>query len=100
MSPEAKRHLANWRDEIDSAALYRALADVEGDARLAEVYRQLAATEERLAAYVIREHGRGRSVTEILEDPYLRNRTTEQQRARLLERPEVLRAIGEQTTAG
>ena len=59
-----------------------------------------SATEERLAAYVIREHGRGRSVSEILEDPYVRNRTTDQQRARLLERPEVLRAIGEQTSAG
>jgi hypothetical protein len=57
-------------------------------------------TEERLAAYVIREHGRGRSVAEILEDPYLRNRTTEQQRARLLERPEVIRAIGQQTSGG
>jgi hypothetical protein len=56
--------------------------------------------EERLAAYVIREHGRGRSVAEILEDPYLRNRTTEQQRARLLERPEVIRAIGQQTSGG
>jgi hypothetical protein len=54
-------------------------------------------TEDRLAAYVIREHGRGRSVTEILEDPYLRNRTSEQQRARLLERPEVIRAIGQLT---
>jgi hypothetical protein len=53
-------------------------------------------TEERLAAYVIREHDRGRTVADILEDPYLRNRTTEQQRARLLERPEVIRAIGQQ----
>jgi len=57
-------------------------------------------TEERLAAYVIREHGRGRAVAEILEDPYVRNRSTEQQRARLLERPEVIRAIGENTAAG
>jgi hypothetical protein len=53
-------------------------------------------TEDRLAAYVIREHGRGRTVADILEDPYLRNRTTEQQRRRLLERPEVIRAIGQQ----
>jgi hypothetical protein len=53
-------------------------------------------TEERLAAYVIREHDRGRTVADILEDPYLRNRTTEQQRSRLLERPEVIRAIGQQ----
>jgi hypothetical protein len=53
--------------------------------------------EDRLAAYIIREHGRGRPVREILEDPYLKNRTSEQQRARLLERPEVIRAIGQQT---
>jgi hypothetical protein len=57
-------------------------------------------TEERLAAYVIREHGRGRAVAEILEDPYVRNRSTEQQRARLLERPDVIRAIGDDTAAG
>ena len=50
--------------------------------------------EERLAAYVIREHGRGRSLEEILEDRYLLNRTTPAQRARLLDRPEVIRAIG------
>jgi hypothetical protein len=57
-------------------------------------------TEDRLAAYVVREHGRGRPVREILEDPYLRNRTSEQQRARLLERPDVIKAIGHQAPAG
>ena len=51
--------------------------------------------EERLAAYVIREHDRGRSLEEILEDRYLINRTTPQQRQRLLDRPEVIRAIGD-----
>ena len=56
--------------------------------------------EERLAAYVIREHDRGRSLEEILNDRYLLNRTTEQQRARLLDRPEVVRAIGDDTIAG
>jgi hypothetical protein len=54
-------------------------------------------TEDRLAAYIIREHARGRPVREILEDPYVRNRTSEQQRARLLERPDVIRAIGQHT---
>jgi VIT1/CCC1 family predicted Fe2+/Mn2+ transporter len=48
---DAERHLANWRDEIDSAALYRALAELEPDARLAEVYRRLAAAEERHAGF-------------------------------------------------
>ena len=51
--------------------------------------------EERLAAYVIREHDRGRSLDEILEDRYLINRTTPSQRQRLLDRPEVIRAIGD-----
>ena len=53
--------------------------------------------EERLAAYVIREHDRGRSLEEILQDRYLQNRTTPQQRERLLDRPEVIRAIGDDT---
>ncbi|MDQ2910067.1 MAG: hypothetical protein M3R26_06720 [Actinomycetota bacterium] len=51
--------------------------------------------EERLAAYVIREHERGRPLREILEDPYVRNRATPQELARLLDRPEVIRALGD-----
>jgi hypothetical protein len=53
-------------------------------------------SEDRLAAYLIREHGRGRSVDEILADPYVVNRTSESQRNRLLERDDVLRAVGQQ----
>lgn len=37
------------QDELDSAYLYRTLADHEADARLAEVYRRLAAAESRHA---------------------------------------------------
>jgi hypothetical protein len=55
--------------------------------------------EESLAAYVVREHRLGRSVEDILDDPYLKNRCTDEQRLRLLERPEVIRAIGEDTAA-
>jgi hypothetical protein len=51
-------------------------------------------SEERIAQYVIREHERGRPLADILEDPYVRNRTTPQERARLLDRPEVVRALG------
>jgi hypothetical protein len=51
-------------------------------------------TEERLAAYVIREHGRGRSLADILDDPYVRNRCTAAECARILDRPEVIRALG------
>jgi hypothetical protein len=55
--------------------------------------------EDRLAAYVIREHARGRSLNEVLEDPYVRNRVTPQQVARLLDRPDVIHALGESTVS-
>jgi hypothetical protein len=51
--------------------------------------------EERVAAYVIREHDRGRSLAQILDDPYVRNRCSQQEIARLLDRPDVLKAIGD-----
>ncbi|HSC48723.1 MAG TPA: hypothetical protein VLD16_00560 [Gaiellaceae bacterium] len=51
--------------------------------------------EDRLAAYVIREHERGRALDEILDDPYVRNRATPQEVQRLLDRPEVIHALGE-----
>jgi hypothetical protein len=76
-------------------------------ARLGDLFRNpfsflfsRSSQEERLAAYVIREHDRGRSLEEILADRYLINRTTPAQRARLLDRPEVVRAIGDDTIAG
>lgn len=47
---DVKRYLANWADERNSAALYRALAAGEQDAKLAEIYRRLAATEDKHAA--------------------------------------------------
>jgi hypothetical protein len=55
---------------------------------------QRSSGEERVAAYVIREHDRGRDLAEILEDRYVQNRLTPDQRARLLDRPEVIKAIG------
>ena len=53
--------------------------------------------EDRVAAYVIREHERGRSLEEILEDPYVRNRLTPTQRPRLLDRTDIIRAVGGDT---
>ncbi len=55
--------------------------------------------EDRLAAYVIREHERGRPLAEILEDPYIQNRATPQQRERLLDRPEIVHALGQTAIA-
>ena len=55
--------------------------------------------EERIAQYVIREHRAGRSLEQILADPYVRNRCTPQETARLLDRPELIHALGEDMVA-
>jgi hypothetical protein len=49
--------------------------------------------EEHVARYVIREHERGRSLSEILEDKYVQNRLTTEQQRRLLDRPEIIQAF-------
>jgi VIT1/CCC1 family predicted Fe2+/Mn2+ transporter len=49
--PNVSQYLASWQDEIESAALYRVLAEVESQEQLAEVYRRLAATEEEHAVF-------------------------------------------------
>lgn len=51
--------------------------------------------EDRVAAYVVREHDRGRSLDDILDDPYVVNRCSEQEIKRVLERPEVVKAVGD-----
>jgi hypothetical protein len=61
---------------------------------------QRSAAEERVAQYVIREHDRGRKLSEIMEDKYVVNRlTSPEQRAALLDRPEVVHAVGADTVA-
>jgi len=47
---DAERYLANRQKEIDGAALYLALAHSEKQPQLAEVYKRLAASEEKHAA--------------------------------------------------
>ena len=61
---------------------------------------QRSPAEERVAIYVIREHERGRDLAEILEDRYVQNRLSPEQRARLLDRPEVIKAIGKDSIEG
>jgi hypothetical protein len=56
-------------------------------------------TEERMAQYLIREHHRGRPVHDILQDHYVTNRCTPEQVKRLLDRPDVLHALGEDVVA-
>jgi hypothetical protein len=50
---------------------------------------------DRIAAYVIREHDRGRTVADILDDPYVRNRCSPAELERLLDRPDLIEAIGD-----
>jgi hypothetical protein len=50
--------------------------------------------EDRVATYVCREHERGRNLADILDDAYVKNRVTPQQAQRLLDRPEIVHAIG------
>ena len=52
-------------------------------------------SEERIAQYVIREHHRGRPLHDVLEDHYVTNRLSTEQIKRLLDRPDVLHALGE-----
>ncbi len=56
-----------------------------------------SSAEDRVAAYVLREHARGRPLAEILEDRYVQNRLTAQQQGRLLDRPEIVHALGDTT---
>ena len=56
-------------------------------------------SEERIAQYVIREHHRGRPLQEILDDHYVTNRLTAEQIKRLLDRPDLLHALGENLVA-
>ncbi len=51
--------------------------------------------EEHVARYVVREHERGRSLYETLEDKYVQNRLTPEQQRRLLDRPEIIEAFGD-----
>jgi hypothetical protein len=52
--------------------------------------------EEQVVSYITREHRRGRRLAEILQDRYVQNRLSPTQQARLLERPDVVHALGEQ----
>ena len=55
--------------------------------------------EEVVSAYLLREHAQGRTIAEIVTDPYVHNRLSPEQTRRLLDRPELIRAIGEQDIA-
>ncbi len=49
-TPDISRYLANRQKEIDGAALYLTLAEIEKKPEMADVYRRLAASEEKHTA--------------------------------------------------
>ena len=57
-SSKTERYKENLQGEVDGASLYRSLADVEPDPKLAEVYRRLAAVEESHAEYWKKQLGK------------------------------------------
>jgi len=58
-----------------------------------------SSAEEQVVTYLTREHRRGRTLTDILTDRYVQNRLSEEQQRRLLDRPELIRVLGEQDVA-
>ncbi len=60
---DIKRYRQNLQDEVDGAAMYLALAQMEGEPSLVELYERLAATEQRHGA-LWRE-----KLAEVGEDP-------------------------------
>ncbi len=71
---EIARMLRNWKDERESAALYDALAGIERDPRLSQVFRKLAESEREHAAFW-EERLRSQGLTVPQFRPSLRTRT-------------------------
>jgi len=55
--------------------------------------------EERVLEYTIREVNSGRRLSEVLKDPFVRNRLSAERVDHVLENPEVLAALEEQISA-
>lgn len=63
--------------------------------RLRQFFEDLASdpVEERVVEYVIREVNNGRRLMEVIDDPYVRNRLSDEKREHILENPEVVDAL-------
>lgn len=56
--------------------------------------------DQYLEQYLLREYRKGRSIDEILEDPYIQGWSSPDERAKLLERPNVVSEIPKHERAG
>ncbi|HWE80606.1 MAG TPA: hypothetical protein VG265_03075 [Gaiellaceae bacterium] len=66
---------------------------------IVDLFGRSSRQENVVAEYVIREHHAGRSLDEILKDAYVTNRLSPEQVARLLDRSDILKAVGEDMVA-
>lgn len=60
-APDLHTFEHHWQDEADAAYLYRLLADAERDPKKSDLYRRLAAVEDRhveIWARLLRDHGK------------------------------------------
>ncbi|MBC7266277.1 MAG: hypothetical protein QMD76_07240 [Anaerosomatales bacterium] len=66
--------------------------------KLQAFLEELAAdvVEERVVEYIVREVHNGRKLTDVLSDPYVKNRLNEEKLAHVLENPEVASALEEE----
>lgn len=55
--------------------------------------------EERVVEYVVREVHNGRRLMEVIEDPYVRNRLSDEKRAEVLENSEIVEALEQEIKA-
>ena len=49
--------------------------------------------EERVIEYVVREVGNGRKLEDALNDPYVKNRLSDEKLRHVLEQPEIIAAL-------
>lgn len=63
--------------------------------RIKKFFTDLSAdpVEERVIEYVIREVHNGRRLMDVIADPYVRNRLTDEKREEILQNPEVVDAL-------
>jgi hypothetical protein len=59
-----------------------------------------ARQEDALVRYIVGEAGRGRTLSDILDDPYVRNRADDTTVRRILDRPELVHAVGRDAVEG
>ena len=57
---------------------------------------RLEISEERVMKYIVREVHMGRKLTDVIQDPYVKNRVDEDQLEHVLENKEVIEAVEEE----